>query len=86
MAQQMIDFQRLCSIQSQRALEEALENGELKNFLNQMNRELVVPENQSDPDFFKDYNDVQPKKIKYSSTKVETKNLLTIVSYTRSKR
>ena len=51
-----------------------------------MNRELVVPENQSDPDFFKDYNNVQPKKIKYSSTKVETKNLLTNVSYRRSKR
>ena len=51
-----------------------------------MNRELVVPENQSDPDFFKDYDDVQPKKIKYSSTKVETKNLLTNVSYRRSKR
>ena len=83
MAQQMIDFQKLSSIQIQRSLDKALENGELKNFLNQMNRELVVPENQSDPDFFKDYDDVQPKKIKYSSTKVETKNLLTNVSYRR---
>ena len=86
MAQQMIDFQKLSLIQIQRSLDKALENGELKNFLNQMNRELVVPENQSDPDFFKDYDDVQPKKIKYSSTKVETKNLLTNVSYRRSKR
>ena len=81
MAQQMIDFQKLTSIQSQNSLEEVLENEELKNFLNQMNQELVVPESQLDPDFSQDYNDVQPKKIKYSSTKVKTRNLLTNVSY-----
>ena len=63
------------------SLETVLENEELKNFLNQMNQELVVPESQPDPDFFQDYNDVQPKKIKYSSTKVKTRNLLTNVSY-----
>ena len=50
MAQQMIDFQKLSLIQSQSSLEEALENKELKNFLNQMNRELAVPESRPDPD------------------------------------
>ena len=83
MVQQIIDFQKLTSIQSQNSLEEVLENEELKNFLNQMNQELVVPESQLDPDFSQDYNDVQPKKIKYSSTKVKTRNLLTNVSYRR---
>ena len=52
MAQKMIDFQKLSSIQNQSLLEEALENGELKNFLNQMNQELVVPKSQPDPAFF----------------------------------
>ena len=52
MAQKMIDFQKLSSIQNQSPLEEALENEELKNFLNQMNQELVVPESQPDPAFF----------------------------------
>ena len=51
MAQKMIDFQKLITIQSQSPLEEALENEELKNFLNQMNQELVVPESQPDPAF-----------------------------------
>ena len=83
MAQQMIHFQKLTWIQTQNSLEEMLENEELKNFLNQMNQELVVPETQPDPDFLQDYNDVQPKKIKYSSTKVKTRNLLTNVSYRR---
>ena len=46
----MIDFQKLSSVQSQSSLEEALENNELKNFLNQMNRELAVPESRPDPD------------------------------------
>ena len=46
-----------------------------------MNQELVVLESQPDPDFFHDYNDVQPKKIKYSCAKVKTKNLITNVSY-----
>ena len=67
MVQQMIDFQKLTSIQSQNSLEEVLEKEELKNFLNQMNQELVVAESQPDPDFFQDYNDVQPKKLKYST-------------------
>ena len=67
MAQQMIDFQKLTSIQSQNSLEEVLEKEELKNFLNQMNQELVVAESQPDRDFFQDYNDVQPKKLKYST-------------------
>ena len=44
MAQQMIDLQKLTLIQSQNLLEEVLENEELKNSLNQMNQELVVPE------------------------------------------
>ena len=48
-----------------------------------MNQELVLPESQPDPDFFQDYNDVQPKKIKHSSTKVKTRNSLTNVSYRR---
>ena len=48
MAQKIIDFQKLSSIQSQSLLEEALENEELKNLLNQMNQELVVPESQLD--------------------------------------
>ena len=69
MVQQMIDFQKLTLNQSQNFLEEVLENEELKNFLNQMNQELVVPESQPDPDFFQNYNDVQPKKIKYGSLK-----------------
>ena len=81
MVQQMIDFQKLTSIQSQNSLEEVLENEERKNFLNHMNQELVVPESPPDPHFFQDYNDVQPKKIKYSSTKVKTRNLLINVSY-----
>ena len=81
MVQQMIDFQKLTLIQSQNFLEEVLENEELKNFLNQMNQELVVPESHPDPDFFQDYNDVQPKKLKYSSTAVKTRNLLTNLSY-----
>ena len=80
MAQQMIDFQKLSLIQSQSSLKEELENEELKNFLNQMNQELAAPESQPDPDFFQDYNYVQSKKIKYSSTKVKTRNLLTNVS------
>ena len=46
-----------------------------------MNQELVVPESPPDPHFFQDYNDVQPKKIKYSSTKIKTRNLLINVSY-----
>ena len=83
MAQQMIDFQKLSSTQSQSSLEEPLENEELKNFLNQMNQELPIPESQPDPDFFQDYNDVQPKNIKYNSTKVKTRDLLTNVSYRR---
>ena len=83
MAQQMIDFQKLSSTQSQSSLEEPLENEELKNFLNQMNQELAIPESQPDPDFFQDYNDVQPKNIKYNSTKVKTRDLLTNVSYRR---
>ena len=58
-----------------------LESEELKNFLNQINQELVVLESQPDPEFFQNYNDVQPKKIKYRSTKVKTRNLLTNVSY-----
>ena len=81
MVRQILDFQKLISIQSQNLLKEVLENEELKNFLNQINQELVVPESQPDPEFFQDYNDVQPKKIKYSSTKVKTRNLLTNVSY-----
>ena len=60
MTQQMIDFQKLTSIQSQNSLEQVLENEELKNFLNPMNQELAVPESQPDPGFFQDYNDVQP--------------------------
>ena len=80
-AQQMINFQKLSSIQSQSSLEETLENEELKNFLDQVNQELVVTESQPDPDFFQDYNDVQPKRIKYSSAKVKKRNLLTNVSY-----
>ena len=83
MVQQMIDFQKLSSIQSKSSLEEALENEKLKNFLNQMNQELAVSESQPDPDFFQDYNDVQPKNIKYNSTKVKTRDLLTNVSYRR---
>ena len=81
MAQQ-IDFQKLTSIHSQNLLEEVLENKELKNFLNQMNPEFVIPESQPDTDFFQDY-DVQPKKIKHSSTKVKARNLLTNVSCRR---
>ena len=81
MVRQILDFQKLISIQSQNLLKEVLENEELKNFLNQINQELVVPESQPDPEFFQDYNDVQPKKIKYSSTKVKARNLLTNVSY-----
>ena len=52
MAQKIIDFQKLSSIQSQSPLEEALENEELKKLLNQMNQELVVPESQLDSAFF----------------------------------
>ena len=74
MAQQMTDFQKLTLIQ-------VLENEELNNFLNQIHQKLVVPESQPDPDFFQDYNDVLPKKIKYSSTKVKTGNLSTNLSY-----
>ena len=87
-AQQMINFQKLSSIQSQSSLEETLENEELKNFLDQMSQELVVPESQADPDFFQDYNDVQPKRIKYSSAKVKKRNLLTkrILQTMQSKR
>ena len=48
-----------------------------------MNPEFVIPESQPDPDFFQDYNDVQPKKIKYSSTKVKARNFFTNVSYRR---
>ena len=48
--EEVIDFQKLSSVQSQSSLEEALENNELKNFLNQMNRELAVPESRPDPD------------------------------------
>ena len=48
-----------------------------------MNQELAVSESQPDPDFFQDYNDVQPKNIKYNSTKVKTRDLLTNVSYRR---
>ena len=81
MVRQILDFQKLISIQSQNLLKEVLENEELKNFLNQINQELVVPESQPDPEFFQDYNDVQPKILKYSSTKVKTRNLLTNVSY-----
>ena len=33
--------------------------------------------------FFQDYNDAQTKKIKNSSAKVKTRNLLTNVSYRR---
>ena len=69
MAQQMIDFQNLTSIKSQNSLEKVLENEELKNFLNQMNQEFVVPESQPDPDFLQDYNDVQPKKINTAAQK-----------------
>ena len=46
-----------------------------------MNQELVVPESQPDPDFVQYYNDVRAKKIKYSSTKVKTRNLLANASY-----
>ena len=74
MAQQMIDFQKLTSTQ-------VLENEELNNFLNQIHQELVVPDSQPDPNFFQDYNDVLPKKLKYSSTKVKTRNLSTNLSY-----
>ena len=74
MAQQMIDFQKLTSTQ-------VLENEELNNFLNQIHQELVVPDSQPDPNFFQDYNDVLPKKLKYSSTKVKTRNLSTNLSF-----
>ena len=74
MAQQMTDFQKLTLIQ-------VLENEELNNFLNQIHQKLVVPESQPDPDFFQDYNDLLPKKLKYSSTKVKTRNLSTNLSY-----
>ena len=46
-----------------------------------MNQELVVPESQPDPDFVQYYNDVRAKKIKYSSTKVKTRNLSANASY-----
>ena len=69
MAQQMIDFQNLTSIKSQNSLEKVLESEELKNFLNQMNQEFVVPESQPDPDFLQDYNDVQPTKINTAAQK-----------------
>ena len=53
-----------------------------------MNPEFVIPESQPDPDFFQDYNDVQPKRIKYSSAKVKKRNLLTkrILQTMQSKR
>ena len=74
MAQQMVEFQKL-------TLTQVLENEELNNFLNQIHQKLVVPESQPDPDFFQDYNDLLPKKLKYSSTKVKTRNLSTNLSY-----
>ena len=45
-------------------------------------------ESQLDPDFFQDDSDIQKKAkttIKYSHTKVKTRNLLTNVSYRRDK-
>ena len=45
-------------------------------------------ESQLDPDFFQDDSDIQKKAkttIKYSHTKVKTRNLLTNVSYRRHK-
>ena len=82
----MIDFQNLTQIQSLSLMgKEELENEDMKKLLSTLTEGL---ESQLDPDFIQEDNDVQKKAkttMKYSNTKVKTRNLLTNVSYRRYK-
>ena len=79
-----IDFQNLTQIQSQQQsfMEEA-EQENMRKLLSTLTEGLESP---LDPGFFQDDNNVKKKAtMKYSNTKVKTRNLLTNVSHRRYK-